>query len=224
MIGFGLVTEGITDQIVIRQILHSFFNDRDIPIEPLSPRIDETDRSRMVEATNWHTVLEYCQSETFREFLEYREEFVVIQIDTDVLKSENVSKKHLLPSLQADTHETVLNVQNRLIELIGQSFYETHQDRIIFAIAVDAIECWLLPFYFPTEKANASKTVGCLATLNKGLQKAGHKWYIDSKEPKRYEEAVKPFKKQKELLKSYHLNESLSIFVERLKKVMLLSC
>ncbi len=219
MIGFGLVTEGITDQIVIRQILHSFFNDRDIPMEPLSPRIDETDRNRMVEATNWHTVLEYCQSETFREFLEYRDEFVVIQIDTDVLKSENVSKKYLLPSLQANTYETVLNVKNRLIELIGPPFYEAHQDRIIFAIAVEAIECWLLPFYFPTEKANASKTVGCLATLNKGLKKYGHKWYIDSKEPKYYDEAVKPFKKQKELLKSYHLNESLSIFVERLKEV-----
>jgi hypothetical protein len=28
MIGFGLITEGITDQTVIRQILHGFFNDR----------------------------------------------------------------------------------------------------------------------------------------------------------------------------------------------------
>jgi hypothetical protein len=219
MIGFGLVTEGITDQIVIRQILHSFLNDRDIPMEPLSPRIDETDRNRMVEATNWHTVLEYCQSETFREFLEYRDEFVVIQIDTDVLKSENVSKKYLLPPQQANLKETILTVKNRLIELIGQPFYETHQDRIIFAIAVDAIECWLLPFYFPTEKANAAKTVGCLATLNKGLKKAGYNWYIAAKEPNYYHEAVKSFKKQKDFLKSYALNESLAIFVEQLKKI-----
>jgi hypothetical protein len=113
----------------------------------------------------------------------------------------------------------VANVKNRLIELIGPPFYEAHQDRIIFAIAVEAIQCWLLPFYFPTEKANASKTVGCLTTLNKGLQKAGHKWYIAAKEPNYYHEAVKPFKKQKDFLKLYYLNESLAIFVERLKKI-----
>jgi hypothetical protein len=193
----------------------------DIPIEPLSPRIDETDQNRMIKATNWHTVFEYCQSDTFRDFLEYRDEFVVIQLDTDVLKSENVSKKYLLPPQQGSTADTILMVKNRLITLIGQPFYELHQDRIIFAIAVDAIECWLLPFYFQSEKVHAAKTVGCLETLNKGFKKAGHDFYIHAKKPAYYQDAVKPFKKQKDFLKSYHLNESLAIFVERLKKVSL---
>ena len=38
MISFGLITEGITDQIVLENILFGFFNNGDIPIDKKDPK------------------------------------------------------------------------------------------------------------------------------------------------------------------------------------------
>ena len=45
---FGLVTEGISDQIVLENLLFGFFNNKNIPIEPLQPLRDTTDENRYV--------------------------------------------------------------------------------------------------------------------------------------------------------------------------------
>lgn len=66
MLSFALVTEGLTDQIIIKNILFGFFNDPDIDINPLQPLRDETDRNRAISPGNWYKVLEYCSSENFR--------------------------------------------------------------------------------------------------------------------------------------------------------------
>ena len=63
---FALVTEGLTDQIILEQILFGFFDDPDIVINPLQPLRDETDSNRVVTPGNWHQVLEYCASTEFR--------------------------------------------------------------------------------------------------------------------------------------------------------------
>lgn len=43
MSSIGLISEGITDQIVIEHILDGLLDDEDLSVEPLQPTRDETD-------------------------------------------------------------------------------------------------------------------------------------------------------------------------------------
>jgi hypothetical protein len=216
MIEFGLVTEGISDQIVLENILFGFFNNKNIPIEPLQPLRDTTDENRYVGQANWIEVFEYCQTNTFKVMVAVKD-FVIIQLDTDALKGDSVPEKYRLNLQQVNLAEAVLLVKNKLIDLISIDFYEQFQHKILFAISVDAIECWLLPFYFSSLKTKAAKTENCISTLNEGLKKAGHKFYIKAKEPHFYRIASEPLKKHKELMRFYEMNASLRLFIEELQ-------
>jgi hypothetical protein len=66
-----------------------------IPLTQLTPRIDEGDFNQMVRPTNWLTVLEYCQSSEFREFLRTTNDYAIIQLDTDALKGDSVPNKKI---------------------------------------------------------------------------------------------------------------------------------
>ncbi|MFB2875510.1 hypothetical protein [Floridanema aerugineum] len=46
MITFGLITEGLTDQIVIEDILSGYFNTADIIVNPLQPERDKDDENK----------------------------------------------------------------------------------------------------------------------------------------------------------------------------------
>ena len=64
MISFGLITEGLTDQIVIENILAGYFNSPDIDVKPLQPERDK-DNENKSEAGGWTLVFDYCQSKDF---------------------------------------------------------------------------------------------------------------------------------------------------------------
>ncbi len=216
MISFGLITEGITDQIVLENILFGFFNNVDIPINPLCPLRDATDKNRMEKAGNWVEVFEYCASSDFKTAL-FTNNFLIIQIDTDVLKSENISQKYQINLLNiSDVAEIVEHVKDRFINIInthqGKDFFETYRSKILFAIAVDSIECWLLPIYYENEMAKAAKTANCLSTLNMVLSKKEN-FTIDQKKPDYYRKISKIYRKQKQLNGYYSLNPSFAVFI-----------
>ncbi len=221
---FGLITEGITDQIVIENILFGVFKNTDIPVEPLSPLRDETDENRASTSSNWHEVFEYCRSQRFKQAV-FNTDYVIIQVDTDVFMGDSVGKAYQIALKSGDgkdlsVKEIVENVIEKFKEIInseGESdFYEKYQDKIIFAVSVHSIECWLLPLYH-TQKAQKTKIVNCLGTLNKALSKK-EGFSIDKKDPKYYRQIARNFWKNKKLhiLKVYQSNPSLQIFVEDL--------
>ena len=88
----GLVTEGISDQIIISNILYGYFNDDDLLINELQPLRDETDKNKSSNYGGWGNLIEYCKSEVFKTSFQLLE-YVVIQIDTDICESYNISKK-----------------------------------------------------------------------------------------------------------------------------------
>lgn len=217
---FGLIGEGITDQIIIESILTSYFSDPDLIVNPLQPLRDATNDAVALNDGNWHKVLEYCGSTVFEEsFLSL--DYVVIQIDSDVFISENVPEKYRNILSSADDYETIIQkVRALLIQSIRKEFYDLYQGQIIFAISVHAVECWLLPIYYPTEKSKAAKITGCLDMLNKVLlQKEG--FYIDLKNPKYYQKIAKRIiKMNKREFDSYaKLNPSLHVFVSSLAHI-----
>lgn len=216
MTDFGLVTEGITDQVVIRSILNGYFHEmEELVITERQPQVDVTDRARATNSGGWGNLVHYCQSDDFRESFQFIR-YIIIHIDTDQCDTYGVSRRDSSGELSVSA--LVEKTTKKIVEWIGEEFYSLVRDRVIFAISVHEIECWLLPIYFTDRKRE--KTVGCIGTLNQVLPKR-EGFSIHAKEYRYYEIMSRPFLKQKELDKLYPHNPSFALFVQQLEKVRL---
>ena len=108
-------------------------------------------------------------------------------------------------------------VKEALIARMGQGFYEAYSQRILFAIAVQSIECWLLPLLFSDNKK--AKTSNCLGTLNQGLARSKN-FTIDAKRPDYYDIISSEYIKRKKLMAVYSFNPSLRVFVDDLEEAV----
>lgn len=214
---FGLITEGVTDQHIIRAVLDGFFDPEEVDIRHFLPIVDNTYKHQVQNFSNWELVLVYCASPQFVEAFSFVE-YIVVQIDTDQCDDPRFGvQKHeqgkLLPP-----DEIVQRVAAKLQERIGDAVWNKFQERIIFAVAVDTIECWLLPLYAAGKEK--TKTLNCLGSLNRSLQKKNF-FPINpqAKEPRRYADLARPYSKRRELMKYYNENPSLAVFVERLQAI-----
>lgn len=199
---FLFVGEGLTDYIVIKNLLIGFFNDKNLSISRLIPRDKEP--------VGWGNVLNYLTTSEFQDSLD-NTDFIIIQIDTD--KCEEWKEGLYLTENPDILIKKTIEV---LIKKIGLAFFAEQKDKILFAISVHDIECWLLPFI--TDKpAHQSKTVGCVKAVEQIANKRG--FSINQKNyenGKHYEELSREMRNNKELMRKYSLNESLKTFVDRL--------
>lgn len=200
----GIISEGVTDQIILEAILSTYLGNKDLPITRLQPKENE--------AGNWHKVFEYCKSDDFKAAFSVLD-WVIIQVDTDFMRRKEVPEEYLIPIENLSTLQIIKAFQTSLIGLIGGDFYEQYAQQIIFAIAVDEIECWLLPIYYPNNKAK--KTTNCLGTLNQILpQREG--FTIEEKKVAYYEKLAKNFKKRDRVVEYSAKNESFKHFLDQL--------
>ena len=214
MTNFGLITEGLTDQIVIESILAGYFTNPDIDIRPLQPERDKDDENKSHNYGGWSQVFAYCESNNFKEAFQFID-YIIIQIDTDVSENYNIAKQD--ENGEFTPQQLIAKVIEKFRDGIGEDFYNTNQQKIIFAISVHSIECWLLPLYY-TDKQKKAKYKNCLNTLNDELSKQ-HKFTIDknAKNPEYYREIAKQYGKHKVLMKHYQDNPSLKIFIEEIE-------
>ncbi|EGK86207.1 phage tail protein [Microcoleus vaginatus PCC 9802] len=214
MTNFGLITEGLTDQIVIESILAGYFNNPDIDIRPLQPERNKDDENKSHNYGGWSQVFAYCESNNFKEAFQFID-YIIIQIDTDV--SEDYHIAHQDEKGEFTPQQLIAKVIEKFRDGIGEDFYNTNQQKIIFAISVHSIECWLLPLYY-TDKQKKAKCKNCLNTLNYELSKQ-QKFTIDqnAKNPEYYREIAKQYGKHKVLMKHYQDNPSLKIFIEEIE-------
>jgi hypothetical protein len=144
---FAGIVEGVTDKRVITNILAGYFNNPDIKIAWLQPR--DTIANTKEPPAGWTRVLKYCKSEQFKKAFQ-ENEYVIIHIDTDVSPKETFDIPHQNENGELLTPEQLIaKVVNKFRSLIGEDFYDQYADKIIFAIAVHSIECWLLPLCLP---------------------------------------------------------------------------
>jgi hypothetical protein len=211
---FAGITEGITDQIIIENILVGYFNP-DVDVNWLQPLRDTTDANRASNYGGWSQVFEYCQTEDFKEAFQFNE-YIIIQIDTDV-SEEHYDIPHRNPDGgELSPKELIENAIARFKLLIGENFYSQYEDKIIFAIAVHSTECWLLPLYYTDSKK--AKIKNCLTTLNQALKKEGFTINPNHKKPEYYRNISSKYCKRKTLLGCYKENPSFKIFIETVEK------
>jgi hypothetical protein len=208
MISFGLITEGLTDQIVIENILAGYFKNPDLDIRPLQPERDKKDENKFKGYGSWSQVFAYCRLKDFQESFQFND-YIIIQIDTDT------SQEYGIPQQDENGEFTPENLIEKVIEkfkeeIIGEDFYGKYQQRIIWAISVHSIECWLLPLYYKDNKKSHFKN--CLRALNEQLVKK-HDFTIDAKKPEYYRKISKQYSKHRDLMACYQHNPSLKSFV-----------
>ena len=215
MTSFGLITEGITDQIVIENILTGYFDNPDIDFRPFLPLRDETDKNRIENYGGWTRVFEYCGSSKFQEAFQFID-FIVVQIDTDTSEEIGYDIPKLEDGKELSVEQMVERVSEKLRNLIGTEFYDEYSERIIFAISVHSLECWLLPLFYTNNKK--AKHINCLNTLNQALKKEDFTIDANNKNPEYYESISRQYLKHRTLMSKYSDNPSLKIFVEEIEK------
>jgi hypothetical protein len=244
MPSFGLISEGVTDRIVIKNILCGYFDNPDIEVTRLPEPLDETDKNNPVNYSNWQLVLQYCESTKFKEAFQFID-YLIVQIDTDVCDEPDFGIKKIEAGKELTPEELAEKVSLKLQGLIGQDFYEKFSKQIIFAIAVHSTECWLLPIFCKNHEKQKYK--GCLKALDRCLeaQKVVKDEYLQpvkradkkktakdshtktkkilqissrKKEPDDYDFLSQEYRDNKTLMSKYEDNPSLKIFIEELAK------
>jgi hypothetical protein len=213
----GLILEGQSDHAVVKRILLSFFEDPDLVISGIVPAQDATDDALSQLPAGWGNVKAHLedQEKFFANFA--TTEFVVIQIDSDCSAAYGVPHQHPTEGRPRTPEELSLAITAKMIEWIGEDYAEV-KDRVIFAVAVHEIECWLLPIYFENIPAKRQKTTGCLNALNEGIQ-GKEDFYINEKDYFHYEAMAKHYKKRKDLIRLGQLNPSPSHFLTSLERI-----
>lgn len=217
MTTFGILSEGPTDHGVIKQVLLGFFEkDADEVYLNSSFPPETTPFGDPVEG-GW-TVLKQRLLDGHHRLALQDNDYLVIHIDTDVCEEVGYGVSRRDPGTGAAREPEALRVAaiERLREWLGDDFCEAHGDRVLFAVAVDSIECWLLPL-LESKPAKQRKTTGCLAAANEALKRAGKKTRLDADDRvRRYAEEAAPYSKRKTLMAKGPINPSLRAFLDEL--------
>jgi hypothetical protein len=211
---FVIVSEGVTDYAVLKNILLGWFKgqDQEPVLNPAQPDPNANGESAWQQFGNWENVLRFLKDKKHRDALEYAQ-FLVIQIDTDQSEHVNFGVSQRENNQPLEPHEMVAKVAEKLKEIIGADDVKFYGDQIIFAICVREIECWLIPLW---DSAKAAKCEGCTNVVDRALGTKGEPPL--NKDPERYQFASKGYTRQKTLISEGPKNPSLRIFLEELNR------
>lgn len=217
MTKIALITEGITDQYIIRPIIENYFVDNDFAFRPISPCIDETDKQ--IGFGSWTNVIKACQFEDFEEVFKYND-YVVIQIDADISHEKGFDVPHFRNGIRIEYRVLCENIIRKLISEIPLKVFDKYCDRFIFAIGVLTMECWLLTMDNHTGIANS--TSNCLFKINKLLARRNEDIIApDDKNSYRSKQVYKMLSnrfKSKKIIKQFSKrNIGFQIFIEQLE-------
>ncbi len=211
MMKFALACEGITDQIVIKNILRGYYENQinlKREIRSLQPPFDETTQ-KQIESGGWKTLRTYLRSKRFRDDV-LNNRYIVVQIDTDIAHHFKISPADSVTQWVNQMIETLVEEINQ-----KENFYDQHKEKILFAVCVHSLECWLLALHQTNDaKNNIEKIDDCFDYL-----KSETEIFIDKK-PAIYEELSQPFLKNTKLLDVAGKNSSLNFFLQNLPETV----
>lgn len=214
-VSFALITEGITDQVVLEAILKGHYRrfdpEVDIVVNIVQPLRDATDSSQQDSETDggWESVFEVCADTNVSLDALSVNDYLIVQVDTD--QGEHVNFGLSLAPGGVDADEDVLAHQARAIiaEKFGSSWPEVEQ-RVITAISVHSLECWLMALH---TRNQVRSTKRCEERLRQELARQNKAY---NKNHACYSEISKDFRKTKLLDAARVRCVSLNRFVEDL--------
>ncbi|HWN67207.1 MAG TPA: hypothetical protein VNM90_06180 [Haliangium sp.] len=212
---------------MIKHIIAGYFGDQgEKPsVVSVQPPPSDTSRKDRPEPGGWGLVLEFLASGEHRQALQLND-YLVLHIDTDVSEQTGFAVPHREAGRELSVAELAERIRKKLEGLIGPEFCAEHGHRLIFAVAVHSVECWLLPLIY--QDSHAGKITGCLNAANEArkranktpLSKPGPKGKGDSKDPRSYQDASRGYTKRKQLMALHDQNPSLALFVRQLARTV----
>lgn len=210
----GIVCEGISDYRVLKHITERYLRDHDVYVVPLKPK--ETPQGKQDGFGSWQGVLQYISGEDqmILEALNEGCQYVIVHIDTDVRMDYGVTDEF------ADISDLHASVVKMLLSRVPSNF---DKSRLIFAIAINETECWLIPFV-SDDKRYVCKINSCVATINHILKDKGG---IDKdnkntdKAREVYDLILKKKRKVKDLKEVSQFNFGFAHFIDSLERISL---
>ena len=212
----GIIAEGFADANVIKAIVKKLLGYDGADMRVLRPEeaFDETDLQAM-NFSNWELVFESCKDENFLsaffDTLE-GEAMLIVHVDTAErgLKGYEVNEPQRTKGVDYVAYTELLrsNVMRKINALIP----EAYRERVIYAIAVEETDAWLIPLFEnragdTASHARAKETLAQLIGADKKRAKA----YVDT-EHKSLDYVKLGKKLAKELKNNRKRNKSLDLF------------
>ncbi|GAB5342593.1 hypothetical protein [Pseudomonas fluorescens] len=222
MPSYALVSEGITDQVILEKIIYTVIEgntDEEPEINILQPFRDATDIARQAKESfgGWEQVLEFCENPIkLSDALEFND-FLVIHIDTDCCEHPNFGVPLHQGGVELSIDALISNVEDFIKNKLTYGFLATYSERVIFAIAVHATECWLIPAH-ESQPDKKDRTKSCEHHLKRSLAKSGQEY---QKNYDIYFKLSSCFNKLKNINTHRRHNRSLDIFISNLEKASL---
>lgn len=210
MASFALITEGITDQVAISAVLYGLY-DEEPEIRPVQPLRDATDEARQGNRAGWEKVFEYCSLDDFAAVFATND-YVIIQVDTDVCGHPNFPVALVDENGERSPADLVEEVKSFIKGKIAPAILATYGRRILYAISVHSLECWLLPLYGATA-GDKGRTKNCESHLTRALNK---KNIAFQKDYRTYTKLAKSLEKRAGIDTVSKHNESFKLFVASL--------
>lgn len=206
---FAIAGEGLTDFTILKNLLIGFTNDKNLSVRRLLPEAKE--------AFGWANLFDQLSKDIFKNGFEFSD-YVIVQVDSGTCEDWKEGLKHIGDD-ESQVEGFVNQVVQVLIKRIGKEFYTNNQQKIIFAVAVHDIECWVLPF-ISDKASDQSKMINCFKSAEGIANKQGFSLHQKNyQDGKHYDELSKGMKKQKDLMRLCKLNPSLKIFVDKLAQI-----
>jgi hypothetical protein len=212
----GIISEGHSDRAVICNLLERMtgLDSSDIiPVLPIEVS-DETDLALLSKAHfgGWSAVKNECESRELIDLFFERlgNDFLVIHMDT----AESAQYDIAQPAKDANY---VRNIRELLIAVIKKWLGTEDEDNLLFAIAVEEIDAWLLTTIEDrdsTKSADAKKRLEFKLGMKTGKLKPDYKGYYDLSMPFK-EVGLKDFEK------FLTRNESLLAFCQEVNQKVL---
>lgn len=159
----GIVSEGVSDYFILKHIVERYLKEKDVYTIPLKPKV--TSKNKQEGFGTWQGVFDYIKGDDnlIVEAVKEGCEYVVVQIDTDV------SSQYGVENNSDDVQAFWTAIKDKLIGSVHPDF---PKDKLIFAICIQEIECWLIPFVSTIEN-ECQNTDRCLNIVNRHIRTKG---------------------------------------------------
>ena len=211
MTSFALISEGLTDQVVLERMIEimcaDVFED-EVAVNPLQPLRDATDASSSPHG-GWELVLEFCKQRAADSLS--TNDYVVIHLDTDQGDHPNFGLQLTSDGIDRAHEDLVADVTSIISSRVGVNIWQKYASRFLLAISIHSMESWLLLSIFDSHEPKNS-----LRRLNRRLTQAGCRPV--TKDIQSYQRISKCIKKRN-LAKQRCGSTSLGIFLRQLSRI-----
>jgi hypothetical protein len=214
----ALITEGVSEYTIIEHIMFGYIGDDNLIINQIQPKVVN---QRQVTAGGWAEVIAYCQRPEIHDIL-IENDFLIVQIDSDQSQTPPFSVNHIdNQSEQKEPDQLLRDIIERLQSLFIHEIYQKFQSRIIFAICIHTIECWLLPVVLNDH--HRSSTTNCMNRLNRELARRNMNGIPpkgDHMRIRRLEEVLHLLRKKRDIMNAAQFNPGFRFFIESIREQM----